>query len=79
MPNDQEQLRPATREDVEWALSYALRYNGRKRTHDADEMMARIAAKRLADHLEACGLVVMQKPPKGNGPSPAHDMRPERT
>jgi hypothetical protein len=44
-------------------LSFALRYQGRKRVHQGDELMARIAAERLVQHLERCGFVVMKKPP----------------
>ena len=39
-------------EDLADALAFALRYSGRKRTHDAGEMMAAIVAKRLVEHLE---------------------------
>jgi hypothetical protein len=61
MPN----LRPATRDELTQSLSFALRFNGRKRTHDADEVMARITAERLVEHLERSGYVVMHKPPLG--------------
>jgi hypothetical protein len=56
-------LRPATPEELADALSFALRYNGRKRMHDATEYMAAIAAKRLVEHLERSGFVIMKKPP----------------
>jgi hypothetical protein len=52
-------LVPASTDD----LAYALRYNGRKRVHTGDEMMARITAERLIAHLERSGFVVMKKPP----------------
>ena len=58
-------LTPAAPEDVADALAFALRYSGRKRTHDAGEMMAAIVAKRLVEHLERSGFVVMKKPPIG--------------
>ena len=45
------------------ALAFALRHIGRKRTHCAAEMMAGIVSKRLVDHLERSGFVVMKKPP----------------
>ena len=32
------------------ALAFALRYQGRKRVHNADEIMAEIVAKRLVEH-----------------------------
>jgi hypothetical protein len=60
-------LTPAAREDLADALAFALRYSGRKRTHDAGEMMAAIVAKRLVEHLERSGFVVMKKPPIGGG------------
>jgi hypothetical protein len=48
-------LRPAA------ALSFALRYRGRKRVFDADDVIAQITAERLVQHLEASGFVVMKK------------------
>jgi hypothetical protein len=60
-------LTPATPEDLADALAFALRYSGRKRTHDAGEMMAAIVAKRLVEHFERSGFVVMKKPPIGGG------------
>jgi hypothetical protein len=41
------QLRPATPDEIADALSFALRYQGRKRVNHADDMMARITADRL--------------------------------
>jgi hypothetical protein len=55
-------LHTATPEEVADALSFALRYQGRRRVHQADEMMARITADRLVAHLEATGFVVMRRP-----------------
>jgi hypothetical protein len=55
-------LRPATAAEVTEALSFALRYDGRKRVHHADEMMARITAERLVDHLTRSGFVLMKTP-----------------
>ena len=56
-------LLPASADDLANALAYALRYNGRKRVHTGDEMMARITAERLIAHLEQAGFVVMKRPP----------------
>jgi hypothetical protein len=53
-------LRPASTEDLADALAFALRFDGRKRKQDAAEMMARIVAKRLVEHLERSGFVVMK-------------------
>ena len=56
-------LRPATPEEIAETLSFALRYDGRKRVHHADDTMARITADRLVRHLERCGFVLMKRPP----------------
>ena len=64
---DAERLTPASSDDLADALAFALRYSGRKRTHHAGEMMAAIVAKRLVEHLERSGFVVMKKPPIGGG------------
>jgi hypothetical protein len=45
------------------ALAYALRYDGNRRVHHADDIMARIAAGYLIRHLTASGFVVMRAPP----------------
>jgi hypothetical protein len=39
-----------------------LRFNGLKRVHNVDQIMAEIVAKRLADHLQRSGFVIMKKP-----------------
>jgi hypothetical protein len=46
------------------ALSFALRYQGRKRVHHADDTVARITAERIVQHLEASGFVLMKGPPR---------------
>jgi hypothetical protein len=61
--SDTPKLRPAARDEITLSLSFALRFNGRKRTHDAVEMMARITTERLVEHLERSGCVVMHEPP----------------
>ena len=48
--------------DLAAALAFALRYQGRKQVHNADEIMAEIVAKRLVEHLERAGFVVMKRP-----------------
>ncbi len=60
-------LKLATPEDLADTLAFALRFEGRKRVHDADENMAEIVAKRLVQHLERAGFVVMKRPPIGGG------------
>ena len=54
---------PPTPEELQQTLAFALRYDGRRRIHNADELMARITAERLVEHLARCGFVVMKKPP----------------
>ena len=56
-------LRPATADEIAETLSFALRYEGRKRVHHADDVMARITAERLVRHLEQSGFVLMKRPP----------------
>ena len=64
---DADKLTPADPSDLAAALAFALRFAGRKRVHNADELMSEIVAKRLVEHLERSGFVVMQKPPIGGG------------
>jgi hypothetical protein len=59
---DTDRLRAATQDEIAQTLSFALRYEGRKRVHHADDVMARITADRLVRHLERSGFVVMKKP-----------------
>jgi hypothetical protein len=56
-------LTPATDNDIEQAIAFALRFDGRKRAYSGDEFMARNTAQRLVRHLELSGFVVMKKPP----------------
>jgi hypothetical protein len=69
---DDKKLTPADPADVANALAFAMRFNGRKRVHDADDMMAQIAAKRLVEHLALSGFVVMKKPPASLHSDAAH-------
>jgi hypothetical protein len=47
------------------SVDIADRAQRRRRKHDAVEMMARIAAKRLVKHAVRFGFVVMKKPTTG--------------
>ena len=67
MPDDPNALSPVTAEDVADALAFALRFQGRKRVHNADEIISEIVAKRLVEHLERAGFVVMKRAPIGGG------------
>ena len=60
--DDKLDLRPASHEEIEQSLSFALRYDGRKRVRHADDAMARITAERLVQHLERSGYVLMKRP-----------------
>ncbi len=71
MTDAPERLTPATPDDLADALAFALRFDGRRRKHDAAEMMAAIVAKRLVEHLERSGFVVMKRPAIG-GSAPAY-------
>ena len=71
-----ETLRPATTAEIAESIAFALRYDGRKRVHHADEMMARITAERLVKHLQSSGFVVMRLPPAQAPSDSAH--RPAR-
>lgn len=62
----QDDLSPATREELISSLSFTLRFARRKRTHQADDFMARIAAEHLVDHLTRSGFVVRKRPPSGD-------------
>ncbi|MEZ7137991.1 hypothetical protein [Komagataeibacter sp. SM21] len=54
-------LRPASLEEIEASLSHGLRYDGRRKVHTADEMMARITAERLVAYLQSCGYVILRR------------------
>jgi hypothetical protein len=57
MPVD-EKLTPADTRDLADAVTFTLRFDGRRRVHSADEYMATIAAERVVRHLERAGFVV---------------------
>jgi|GEM_PF-1455050 len=68
-------LRPASHEEIEQSLSFALRYDGRRRVHHADDAMARITAERLVQHLERSGFVLMKRADAA-APSTSHHHHP---
>ena len=63
MNAEPEVLTPAAPHEVAETIAFALRYSGRKRVNDSSEMMAAIVAKRLVEHLQRSGFVVMKRPP----------------
>jgi hypothetical protein len=74
---DTPHLRPATADEIAQSLTFALRYDGRKRVHRADEIMAWITADRLVRHLQGSGFVVLMKAPPGAAPTNAKQSPPE--
>jgi hypothetical protein len=54
----------------------ALRYDGNRRVHRADEVMARITAERLIRHLTRAGFVLMRSEPS---PAPPTAIMPPST
>ena len=56
-------LTPANPDDLAQALAYALCCSGKKRKHDAGQIMAAIVASRLVEHLDPAGFVVMKRKP----------------
>ena len=73
--DDKINLRPASPEEIEQTLSFAFRYDGRKRVRHADDAMARITAERLVLHLQKIGYVLMKKPAAA-APSSSHHQHP---
>jgi hypothetical protein len=70
MPDSVDKLTPAEPCDLADAIAFALRFEGRKRVHQADEYMAAIGAEHVVRHLERAGFVVMKKPPLGGHSAP---------
>ena len=73
--DDERTLHPATVAELEDSLLFALRYAGRKRVHTADDVMARVTAERLVQHLQRCGYVLMRRPAP-NAPSTSGHKHP---
>jgi hypothetical protein len=68
-----DKLTPADPSDLATALAFALRYQGRKRVRNADEIMAEIVAKRLVENLDRAGFVVMKRPAEMSTDALFHD------
>jgi len=51
-------LHPATVQEIKENLSFGLLYEGRKRAHHADNVMAEITVDRLVRHLERPGYLI---------------------
>lgn len=68
---EQSDLRPATPREIAEALSFALRFNGRRPFPQANSLMAEITAAHLVEHLQRCGFRVL-KGPDAVAPSASH-------
>jgi hypothetical protein len=55
-------LTPATPQDLEWTLTHALQFDGKKQFKASSEYTAKITAAHLIRCLERSGFVVMKKP-----------------
>ncbi len=59
---DNAPLRPATPEEVAEALSFGLRFKGRRPFPSSSSLMAQITAEHLVAHLQRCGFRLMKEP-----------------
>jgi hypothetical protein len=53
-------LTPVDANDVRQTIAHALQWSGRKRWSRADPLLANLAAEHIAEHLSACGWIVMR-------------------
>ena len=63
MTDEPEKLTDADPEDFKFMLAHTLRFDGRKRVHTSDELMARVTADRIFEQLRLAGYVIKKKPP----------------
>ena len=68
-PSDPKLL-PVTSDELEQAVSHALRFDGRKQFKQAGEIMGKITAAHLVRCLEQGGFVVMRRPAAPLGACP---------
>jgi hypothetical protein len=81
--NDDSKPRLVTAEELAEALSFALRFNGRKQFPQSHALMARVTAEHLVQHLLRCGFEVTKRPatvaPSTSGHSHPLAAKPEET
>jgi len=65
----------ASDEEIVEALSFGLRFDGRKPFAQASSLMARITAEHLAKHLRQCGFELVKRPDAA-APSTSHHGHP---
>ena len=58
---DRSELRPATPQEIAEALSFALRFDGRRPFPQSSSLMAQITAVHLVEHLQRCGFRLMKQ------------------
>jgi hypothetical protein len=79
---DSPELRPATPEEIAEALSFALRFDGRKPFPQSSSLMAQITAAHLVAHLQRCGFRLMKAPdavaPSTSSHAPAAKRKPDK-
>lgn len=75
MPDDIPPRRPATDQEVVEALSFALRFDGRRPFPQASSLMARITAEHLARYLAKCGFELVKRPDRA-APTTSHHGHP---
>lgn len=56
-------LTPADPREIVDSIAFALLFEGRKRGHGAERLMADTIAERLVCHLERAGSVITKRPP----------------
>lgn len=71
------ELRPATPEEIAEALSFGLRFNGRRPFPQSSTLMAQITAEHLVRHLQRCGFVLMKQPDAVAPSTDRHMRKPE--
>lgn len=75
MPDDDPPLRPANRAEVLLSLSHLLRYGRTASQQERDDLVARLAAEQVLEHLERSNYVVMRGPP-ARAPSVGYSRNP---
>lgn len=63
-------LVPASLDEIEKALAFALQFDGRKQFRLSGEMMAKITAAHLVQCLTRGGFVVLRRPPQPGHAAP---------
>jgi hypothetical protein len=76
---DPTKLRPATPEEIAEALSFALRFDGRRPFPQSGSLMAQITAAHLVEHLQRCGFHLMKDPDAVAPTTSGHARAADRT